>query len=616
MSSTAFAKNSYIDSLPEPILVEGENGKIQAVSQGFLIAQSLERNEVLDKNARDFCLDQDWRETLTLHKNGDGSTSIIHSWQTVTDLFKNQRSQTARNKEIHELNLRQIQSDDELFLKELEIEKLRYDILGLQRHMLMTRAQFQSVGEALALGIWTCKPDGSFDYASNSFLKFLGIPHAKLTALYIFERAVNTNTPELMEKWRDCLRTGDEWDQELRLNGPNGEVRTVRSRARCMRNEVGEIIAWTGINLDMTDRKLAEIQLKDSHMLFRQLTETLSDQGVWMTAAQDSEIKYLSPGVSNIWGVTEDEIRKNPEVLLNSVFAEDREIVATSIKSQNAGEMTNLMYRVVRPDGELRWVSVRGFPVRNSEGRIYRVASIATDITEFKRVQTKLKRATRTALMASRVKTQFLANMSHEIRTPLGAILGFTELISRSSHSSEIRDWISIIQRNGNHLLGLIDEILDISQIEANCFEVVLRPTNPREEANEAVLLLTNRAQQKNLDLQINIEGKIPSNINCDPTRLRQILINLVGNAIKFTENGFVRLTLRTLKADGSSFIEFLVEDSGKGIPTSQHRRLFQPFVQGDSSTKRTFGGTGLGLAISQAYAQALGGTVELEKSV
>jgi CheY-like chemotaxis protein len=243
------------------------------------------------------------------------------------------------------------------------------------------------------------------------------------------------------------------------------------------------------------------------------------------------------------------------------------------------------------------------------------VASIATDITEFKRIQQKLKRASHTATMASRVKTQFLANMSHEIRTPLGAILGFTELISRTSQSPEIHEWISIIQRNGNHLLGLIDEILDISQIEANRFEIEYKPTNPLQEAREAVMLLTNRAKQKDLDLQIRVEGEIPTTISCDPGRLRQILINLVGNAIKFTDRGYVHLTLRQGEFHGGDALEFLVEDSGKGIPHAQRKRLFQPFMQGDSSTKRTFGGTGLGLAISLAYAQALGGTVELLKS-
>src|SRR4051812_39637155 len=133
--------------------------------------------------------------------------------------------------------------------------------------------------------------------------------------------------------------------------------------------------------------------------------------------------------------------------------------------------------------------------------------------------------------MASRVKTQFLANMSHEIRTPLGAILGFTELIARTAQPPDIQEWVEIIQRNGTHLLGIIDEILDISQIEANRFDVDLQPTDPLREAEEAVLLLDNRAKQKHLTLSINTEGKIPAVISCDPTRLRQMLLNLVGNA-------------------------------------------------------------------------------------
>jgi signal transduction histidine kinase/CheY-like chemotaxis protein len=297
------------------------------------------------------------------------------------------------------------------------------------------------------------------------------------------------------------------------------------------------------------------------------------------------------------------------------IAEEDRACVNTATAELRLGHVVNIQYRIHRPDGDLRWVKVTAFPVRNSEGRVYSIANIATDITEFKNIQQKLKSATRSALTASKVKTQFLANMSHEIRTPLSAVLGFTELIARTSQAPDIRDWIEIIQRNGNHLLGLIDEILDISQIEANRFEVDFSPTDPQHEAEEAILLLANRARQKNLDLQVRVEGKIPRNISCDPTRLRQILINLVGNAIKFTEKGFVHLTIRSLEGNGAPRIEFLVEDSGKGIPQKQRARLFKPFVQGDPSTKRTFGGTGLGLAISLAYARALGGTVDLLKS-
>lgn len=488
-------------------------------------------------------------------------------------------------------------------------------IFSLKKRLLIARAQLQSVGEALSLGVWTCTPDGGFDYASKPFLDFLGIPLKDLSAFYIFERAMNTSTSRLMEEWSDCIATGREWDQELKLNGANGEVRTVRSRARCMRDEHTNIICWTGVNLDMTDRKVAEIQLKDSNALFAQLTETLSDQGVWMISVDDKNIKYLSPGVANIWGITEDEIRHNPHLLIENVHEDDRMAVEQACEDLSDGHLKNLQYRIVRPDGNVRWVKVKSFPVKNSEGRVYNIANIATDITEFKNIQAKLKNATRSAMMASRVKTQFLANMSHEIRTPLGAILGFTELIARSSHSPEIRNWIEIIQRNGTHLLGLIDEILDISQIEANRFEVEFKPTDPYFEAREAIQLLANRARQKKLDLEIKTEGKIPPQISCDPTRLRQILINLVGNAIKFTDQGFVHLTLRATDIEHTRSIEFLVKDSGKGIPEDHRARLFQPFMQGDSSTKRTFGGTGLGLAISRAYAQALGGSVELVES-
>ncbi len=213
---------------------------------------------------------------------------------------------------------------------------------------------------------------------------------------------------------------------------------------------------------------------------------------------------------------------------------------------------------------------------------------------------------------ANRAKSEFLANMSHEIRTPMTAILGFSDLLSNASVTDVDRtDFIETIQRNGKHLLGIINDILDISKIEAGKMTVERIDCSPCQIASDVASLMRSRAIAKNLSLHLKYNGPIPESIQTDPTRLRQILINLLGNAIKFTEQGSVCLTVAMMAtADGSTRISFEVTDTGVGITPEQMASMFQPFTQADTSTTRRFGGTGLGLTISRRLAQMLGGDI------
>ncbi len=250
------------------------------------------------------------------------------------------------------------------------------------------------------------------------------------------------------------------------------------------------------------------------------------------------------------------------------------------------------------------------------DGKVRGVVNIFRDVTERRRVLDELSHAKNAAEVASKAKSAFLASMSHEIRTPMTAILGFTDVLSSMVSGPEGLDAIKTIQRNGEYLLSILNDILDLSKIEAGKLHVERNPCSPFQVVAEVMSLMRIRAEAKNLTLSAEYSGLLPEAIRSDSTRLRQILINLIGNAIKFTEVGGVRLVTSLAQDEGNEpKLRFDVIDTGVGMTQQQILGLFQPFVQGHRPTCRDSSGTGLGLAITKRLVQMLGGTVSVQST-
>ena len=238
-----------------------------------------------------------------------------------------------------------------------------------------------------------------------------------------------------------------------------------------------------------------------------------------------------------------------------------------------------------------------------------RTRELQARVVELAETNQRLEASVRAAELASRARDEFLAVVPHELRTPLTAILGFTELIADAHASAEIDEHARVILTNGEHLLTLINDVLDFSRLEAGALPIECIPSSPRDILADIGVLLGPRARQKGLTLSVRVEDGFPASVVTDPTRLRQILINLAGNALKFTEHGGVELALET--RNGRLMVT--VRDTGIGLTPEQAARIFQPFAQADASTARKFGGTGLGLSITRRLVELLGGSITVE---
>ncbi len=272
--------------------------------------------------------------------------------------------------------------------------------------------------------------------------------------------------------------------------------------------------------------------------------------------------------------------------------------------------------REVWSNGRERWVSSTKMPFRDRAGRIIGTFGISRDITHRKQAEAALQQAKEAAEAANRAKSEFLANMSHEIRTPMNGILGMTELALDTDLSSEQREYLSVVKASAESLLTVINDILDFSKIEAGKLELEDTDFELRESVGDTMKVLALRAHNKGLELACHVHPDVPDYLTGDPGRLRQVLVNLVGNAIKFTEQGEVVVEVEGQQGQqgqpGQVELHFSVRDTGIGIPKEKQRAIFDPFVQADSSTTRKYGGTGLGLAISVRLVRLMGGQLSI----
>ncbi len=323
---------------------------------------------------------------------------------------------------------------------------------------------------------------------------------------------------------------------------------------------------------------------------------------------------YWTSGVFELLGIDSNS-HPDTNLFFSCVHPDDRgPLQAVWQRAIEGADEYDCAFRVVRPDGEVRWLRGVGQVARNQNGDIIRMYGMNWDSTQEHLQSIELRENERLANEASKSKSQFLANMSHEIRTPMTAILGYADLLQDFIDHDEAKQYLQTIRRNGAYLLDIVNDILDLSKIEAGKLDIEAERFDPCQLMEDVRGIMEVRAAERGLDLAVEYDGKLPHTIISDAKRLKQILINLVGNAIKFTSEGRVQIRVRLDPSQPTLYFE--VADTGIGMTLHQQRCLFQPFSQGDATVSRTFGGTGLGLAISQRLATMLGGKIRVSSTV
>ncbi len=362
---------------------------------------------------------------------------------------------------------------------------------------------------------------------------------------------------------------------------------------------------------DLTAQLQAAASLQESDRRFQMLADNMS-QFAWIANA-DGWIYWYNKRWYDYTGTTLDEMQGWGWTKVHHPDHVDRVLLHIS-KCWETGSPWEDTFPLRGKDGNYRWFLSRALPIHDAEGRISCWFGSNTDITELIENEESLKRARQQAEDASRARGEFLANMSHEIRTPMTAILGHADILAEHLRDPDDIQSVETIRRSSQYLLQIINDILDLSKIDSGKFRTELVEFSPSVIMHELRSLLDVRAAEKRLVFEGSIQGRIPKTIVSDPIRLRQILVNLAGNAIKFTDFG--RVDVICSFNEERRRIRFAVKDTGNGIPKELLESIFQPFVQADASSTRAFEGTGLGLAISKRLAHALGGDITVQSTV
>ncbi|MFV0445259.1 MAG: response regulator [Planctomycetaceae bacterium] len=504
---------------------------------------------------------------------------------------------------------------------ERTVAELNLEVAGREKVQSDLRRQtqlLQGLMDAIPDNIYFKNTDGNYLLINQAKAKRSSLPSPRIAvgkSDYDFFPREHADRAHHAEQ--EIIRTGlAQVDVEERLVWPDGTVTWMSSTKVPLRDGDGQVIGTLGVSRDITGQHRIQEVLEQERDRLRTLIDNLPD----LIFIKDDHCRFLTVNrllvqmygcqhESELRGKTDYDFR--PRDLADIYHEDDQRVIRTGQALVNREET----FRT--DDGQQRWVLTTKVPIKLADGRPAGLVGIARDITNRKQAEQELQAAKESAEVANKAKSEFLANMSHEIRTPMNAVLGMTELVLGTDLTAEQRDFLETVHSSAESLMEIINDILDFSKIEAGKVELEAVPYELREMLGDTMKSLGLRAHSKGLELALHVQPDVPEWVVGDPHRLRQVVVNLVGNAIKFTREGEIVFAVSAPQQDENCCrLHCVCRDTGIGMTADQQARIFHAFEQADMSTTRKYGGTGLGLAISSRLVDIMGGEIEVHSEV
>ncbi|MDB6150472.1 MAG: domain S-box protein [Chthoniobacter sp.] len=472
-------------------------------------------------------------------------------------------------------------------------------------------AQFRDLFDEAPVAYHELDPEGRILRVNKTELAMLGYTAEEMVGRKVADFIVDADSEaEILRQLRGAVRL-ESYQRTFRMKG--GKKVPVLMRHKLITGPEGQVSGMRSTLQDISALKRIEEDLREAEEKYRSIFEH-AIEGIFQSTPEGSYMS-VNPALASIYGYesTEELMRSVTHIALQLYVDPNRRAEFAAIISEK-GAVRDFESEVWRKDGTSIWVSERARAVRDADGKLLYYEGTVEDVTARRETEKTIRHARDAALESARLKSQFLANMSHEIRTPMNGIIGMTGLLMDTELSPKQRDFTQTISGSAEALLTIINDVLDFSKIEAGMLAFEELEFDLSSVVEGAVEVLATRAATKGLELASLVHSDVPTGLRGDPGRLRQVLTNLIGNSVKFTEQGEVVVRARLLEATDSEVkLRFTITDSGIGIPPDVQARLFQAFVQADGSTTRKYGGTGLGLAICRQLVEQMHGEIGVE---